>query len=422
MRVEESEKALYRKKVVDMPKKRLKIKDSQIKKNLRWHILRLLRLDSRNRQELIEKLSDMYLGYWEVNGELIDINLNSLVNEDLVKYSDTYKITEKGLDSLGKKEKDIERYYSKHLSKETCAKYSLWGNVGLSALEFIIGFLSGSIGLIADAIHTAVDIIASAITWIGIKINREAQAALIGGIILCGIGVFIAIESITKISRPVEIHFQTIALVTIVVNIAVNGFFSFYKFYVGGQTRSISLIADAYHTKTDIWSSVAVFVGLLGATMGFLMLDAIAGAVVSFFIILGGYELIRESNKVMHGENPKLEKFSKFLENHLKVLPKGGAFVSLWFFNLQEMTKQENLERIKKGFGRRFPIGLKDEDYENIYAHLEKDCLMELSQDCFRITEKGREELKILAPIITNIGIQRRFMDSKKINWFAEGL
>ena len=66
--------------------------------------------------------------------------------------------------------------------------YSLWGNVGLSALEFIIGFLSGSIGLIADAIHTAVDIIASAITWIGIKINKEAQAALIGGIILCGIG------------------------------------------------------------------------------------------------------------------------------------------------------------------------------------------------------------------------------------------
>ena len=40
------------------------------------------------------------------------------------------------------------------------------------------------------------------------------------------------------------------------------------KFYVGGRTRSISLVADAYHTKTDIWSSVAVFVGLLGATLG----------------------------------------------------------------------------------------------------------------------------------------------------------
>jgi len=300
--------------------------------------------------------------------------------------------------------------------------YSLWGNVGLSALEFIIGFLSGSIGLIADAIHTAVDIIASAITWIGIKINKEAQAALIGGIILCGIGVFIAFTSIAKISQPAQIHFQTIALATIVINIAVNAFFSFYKFYVGGRTRSISLVADAYHTKTDIWSSVAVLVGLLGATMGFLVLDAVAGAVVSFFIILGGYELIKESHGVIQGKDPKLEKFSKFLESHLKALPERGAFVSLWFFNLQEMTKQENLERVKKGFGRRYPIGLKDDDYESIYAHLEKDCLIESSQDYFRITEKGREELKILAPIIINIGVQCRFMDSKKINWFAEGL
>ena len=156
--------------------------------------------------------------------------------------------------------------------------------------------------------------------------------------------------------------------------------------------------------------------------MGFLVLDAVAGAVVSFFIILGGYELIRESNKVMQGEDPKLEKFSKFLESHLKVLPERGAFVSLWFFNLQEMIKQENLKRVKKGFGRRYSIGLKDEDYESIYAHLKKNCLIESSQHCFRITEKGREELKILAPIITNIGAQRRFMDSKKINWFAEGL
>ena len=76
-----------------------------------------------------------------------------------------------------------------------------WGNVGLSALEFVVGFLSGSIGLIADAIHTAIDIVASGVTWIGIKVSKEAEAALIGGIILCGIGLFIAFESITKISR-----------------------------------------------------------------------------------------------------------------------------------------------------------------------------------------------------------------------------
>jgi len=272
--------------------------------------------------------------------------------------------------------------------------------------------------------HTAIDIVASAITWIGIRVNKEAQAALIGGIILCGIGVFIAFESMTKIFEAAEIQFQVVALITIVINIAVNGFFAFYKFYVGGKTRSISLIADAYHTKTDIWSSVAVLVGLLGATMGFFLFDALAGAVVSLFILFGGYELISESKKVMQGEDPKMEKFSKFLEGHIKVLPDRGAFVSLWFFNLQTMTKEDNLEHVKNGFGRRFPIGLEDKDYEAIYAKLEKDHLVESVQDKLRLTDKGRQELKMLAekPVATDIGIQRMFLDTRKIDWYAEGV
>ncbi len=407
-----------------MPKKRLQIKDSQVKKNLKWHILRLLRLNSRTRQELIDKIRDMYVGYWQVNNELIDSSLNHLTDEGLIMYSDRYEITKEGLDALSKRERDIEKHHMRHLSKEACAKYSLWGNVGLSVLEFIIGFFSGSIGLIADAVHTAIDIVASAVTWIGIRINREAQAALLGGIILCGIGAFIAFESITKIFKPVEIHFQVLALVTIVINIVVNAYFSYYKFYVGGQTRSISLIADAYHTKTDIWSSVAVLIGLLGATLGFFVLDAIAGTVVSFFIILGGYELIKESHGIMQGKDSKIEKFSKFLESHLKVLPDRGAFVSLWFLSLKEMTKQENLERVKKGFGRHFPVRLEDKDYETIYAKLEKDQLVESVQGKLRLTEKGRKELKTLAEKqVTYIAWpNRKFMNARKIDWFAEGL
>lgn len=58
--------------------KRFQIKDSQVRKNLKWHILRLLRLNSRTRQELTDKIRDMYVGYWQVNNELIDISLNYL--------------------------------------------------------------------------------------------------------------------------------------------------------------------------------------------------------------------------------------------------------------------------------------------------------------------------------------------------------
>ena len=407
-----------------MNKKRMQIKDSQLKKNLKWNILRLLRLGNKKEEELNEKLANMYLGNWKLNKKLINHFLEQLLNDGYIKHSDKYEISEKGLKALDERDKEIGKKVNRGLSKGSCAFYSLLGNVGLSALEFIIGFLSGSIGLVADAMHTAIDIIASAITWIGIKINKEVQAALFGGIILCSIGIFIAYESITKIMTPVPIKFQIVALITIIINIIVNGFFSFYKFYVGGRTRSISLVADAYHTKTDIWSSVAVLVGLLGASFGLFSLDAIAGTVVSLFIILGGYELIKESNKVMHGEDPKLEKFSKFLESHLSVLAERGKFVSLWLFNLKEMTKQENLEHMKKGFGRRFPVKLEEKDYEAIYTNLEEENLVKLVQGKYQLTDEGVKELKRLSDLGSSYisGFQPKFLNIRKIDWFAEGL
>jgi hypothetical protein len=88
------------------------------------------------------------------------------------------------------------------------------------------------------------------------------------------------------------------------------------------------------------------------------------------------------------------------------------------------MTKEENLEHVKKGLGRRFPIGLKDEDYETIYAGLERDCLVEQVQGKLKLTEKGRRRLKMLAekPVAANFGTQQKFLNARKIDWFAEGL
>jgi hypothetical protein len=48
-------------------RKDLRIKDAQVKKNLRWHILRLLRLNSRTREELVGKIEEMYIGFWEAS-------------------------------------------------------------------------------------------------------------------------------------------------------------------------------------------------------------------------------------------------------------------------------------------------------------------------------------------------------------------
>ena len=64
--------------------------------------MRLLRLDSRTKQELIDKLNSLYVGYWHVNNELVDINLVNLGKEGLISYSDKYEITEKGSEALAR--------------------------------------------------------------------------------------------------------------------------------------------------------------------------------------------------------------------------------------------------------------------------------------------------------------------------------
>ena len=402
-----------------------KIRDFQVKKNIKWYILRLLRRSAMNKETLINKIADLYLGYWRLNNKLIESSLSELEDGGLIKIDNlSYKITERGLEVLNSKEKALEEYDAKHFSKEGCARHSLWANVGLSGLEFVIGFISGSIGLIADAAHTAVDILASAVTWLGIRIDKETQAAFLGGIILCGIGLFIGFESLRNVFRGVEISFRLVALITITINIAVNGYFSFYKFYVGGRTRSISLVADAYHTKTDIWSSVAVFVGLLGASFGFFTLDSIAGAVVSIFIFFGGYELIYESRKLKRGEDPNLEKFSRFIRINVEKLTYNGVWASLWLLNLQEMTKEELFNSLKRGLGRRFPVMLEEDDYDRIYSILEREGLMENIGGKLRLTQKGEEELKsrAISPYLPSYIHRSRFWFARRIRQYAEGL
>lgn len=404
--------------------KNIKIKDIQVSRNLKWVILRLLRWHELSLKELCYMLDKIYLGYWAINHNLISKKVEDLKKHDLIREEKTYKITDKGLEVLEEREKRLKKYDRKIFTKQACANYSLGGNAGLSAFEFAIGFLSGSIGLIADAVHTGIDIIASAITWIGIKINKEAQAGIVGGVVLFGIGGLIVYESIKNIFKAEPIAFQAIALVTIIINIIINGLFSFYKFYVGGKTLSMALIADAYHTKTDIWSSVAVLIGLVGATFGLYVLDSIAGMVVSLFILYGSYELIIESIKVLKGKDPDMEKFSRFLASHLKALTSRGAFVSLWLLNLKDMTKKENLDHIKRGFGRRFPVGLEDKDYEEVYKKLKENGYIESKDGKLTITLDGLEELRRLANMKTPfLGmLQPRFLNAKKIHWFSQGL
>lgn len=179
------------------------------------------------------------------------------------------------------------------------------GNTLLASLKWFAGLTCGSQALVADALHSTVDVIGSIVTLIMLKLSRrpaserypyglgklEDVAALAVYLILVGAGSFIIVDAIHtlligQVSTP-----KLPALVAAALSIGVNAFMYFYISCAGKQAKSPSLIALGYENKVDALSSIAALFGIGGAILGFAPLDPIAAIVVSCIII---FESFRE--------------------------------------------------------------------------------------------------------------------------------
>ena len=144
------------------------------------------------------------------------------------------------------------------------------------------------------------------------------------------------------------------------------------------------------------------------------------------FIFFGGYELIYESRKLKRGEDPKLEKFSRFIKINVEKLTYNGVWASLWLLNLEKMGKEEHRNCLKRGLGRRFPVMLEEDDYDRIYSILEREGLVEIETigDKLKLTQRGEEELKseAISPSLPSYIHRSRFWFARRIRQYAEGL
>lgn len=223
-----------------------------------------------------------------------------------------------------------------------------------------------------------------------------------------------------------DVRFEYIAIIVIIITIIVNLLLTRYKFYVGGRTRSIALVADAYHSKTDIWSSLAALAGLFGAWLGFPVLDSVAGIVVSLVIMIGGVRIILEAKKLLGSDDePDLEKFSSYIERHARSLLDMGVLYGLWLLKLHPMTRQELNRRLREGFlGKRFPIPLEESDYEEIFGRLIDDNLIIKKSGKIHLTHDGEKRIDALLKSSAKMvpWFERGTVIPRWVAWFAEGL
>ncbi|MBU1924268.1 MAG: cation diffusion facilitator family transporter [Candidatus Omnitrophica bacterium] len=183
-----------------------------------------------------------------------------------------------------------------------CGKFVPWvcffGNSTLALFKLSVGFVSGSKGLIADGMHSASDVLATAMVLISLRIadrkddhthpwghgKIEFAGAVMVYSVLLALSIFLFQDALRGIIEGTVKPPHLVSFVAAFVSIVANFILSGYGFCAGKQLNSPAMIANANENKADMLSSVAVVIGIVGANMGFIFLDALAAIVVALII------------------------------------------------------------------------------------------------------------------------------------------
>ncbi len=203
-------------------------------------------------------------------------------------------------------------------AKRSAALTSFLAASGITLLKLITGLLTGSLGMLSEAAHSGIDLIASLLTFTSVRLSdRPADAehtfghgkvenlsAVIETVLMVGSCVWITIEAIIRIVHPARLtlRFSIWPFVVLLLSIIVDSVRSVALHRVAKKHRSEALEADAVHFGTDIWSSAAVIAGLAFSYAGqrwniasLRYADPIAALVVAGVILRVTWKLARQT-------------------------------------------------------------------------------------------------------------------------------
>jgi cation diffusion facilitator family transporter len=185
-------------------------------------------------------------------------------------------------------------------------------SAGMTVAKGIVGVLSGSLAILSEAGHSLIDFVATIITYVAVRVSGkpadeehhyghgkvESVAALVATALLFVLSAFVFWEAGSRLlghGAPHAVEATIWAFVVIGASIVVDFFRARLLYRVANETSSQALEADALHFGSDMWSSLAVLVGLGGVAAGFQWADSAAAIVVAVFICIAGWRLGRRT-------------------------------------------------------------------------------------------------------------------------------
>ena len=213
---------------------------------------------------------------------------------------------------------------------------SIVANVLLSLLKLLAGIIAHSSAMVSDAIHSASDVFSTFVVMIGIRLaakkpdkehpygheRLECVAAIVLAVVLLMTGLAIGGGAFKNIIQGNYNNLKEpgiLALVAAIVSIIMKEGMYWYTRFNAKKIDSSALMADAWHHRSDAFSSIGALVGIAGARMGFPIMDSVASLVIFVFIAKAAFDIFKDAMDKMvdHscGEETEKEMYDCAMKN-----------------------------------------------------------------------------------------------------------
>ena len=195
-------------------------------------------------------------------------------------------------------------------TKTGAAGLSVLSNTLLILLKLVAGILTGSVSIIAEAIHSGIDLLAALIAFVSLRIagrpadrehpfghgKVENVSGTIEAVLIFVAAIFIIYEAINRIIAGAIVEYLSIGIAVMAISVVVNIIVSRHLLRIARDSDSIALEADARHLTADVYTSLGVLAGLVVVQVtGLNILDPIIAICVSIFILRAAYNLTRRA-------------------------------------------------------------------------------------------------------------------------------
>jgi cation diffusion facilitator family transporter len=204
--------------------------------------------------------------------------------------------------------------------KKRIALTSVIAAIFLTSFKLVVGIITGSLGILSEALHSGLDLLAALITFFAVRYadkpadsdhnyghgKIENYSALLETILLLITCFWIIYEAVRRlITGNVVIDVTVWSFIVIITSIVIDYSRSRALKRVAIKHNSQALEADALHFSTDIWSSLVVLIGLVGAAFHIYSADSIAALIVAVIVLVVSYRLGKRSFDILIDKAPE---------------------------------------------------------------------------------------------------------------------